>query len=133
MKKFIYTSLIRTDSDARIIASRYVYDKGFVPINLEIHGEYFPGRDAQNTEAMVRRADEVWVFGIVDKKVWEDVCLAKKIGKPLKFFIIEHGKVKEISEKEVKYDEEVTEKILEEKARAKQIKTISLDVKEIKI
>jgi hypothetical protein len=121
MKKFVYVSCNRADVIERASLAYFVMQQGHTPINLALTLEQ------QGNDRILSRADELWVFGTVDKRMWAEIVLAKKLRKPLRFFIIEEGKIREISEQNVRYDEEVKEIIIEEKVKNKAIHQIRLD------
>jgi hypothetical protein len=57
---------------------------------------------------LIKRADEVWVFGKVSDGVLAEIKLAKQMKKPIKFFkVIESKEIKEISEKEIEFEDDV--------------------------
>lgn len=61
-------------------------------------------RNSNNT--LVERCDEVWVFGPVSDGVLEEIRLAKKTDKPIKYFAVINSKeIKEISKTEVEFEE----------------------------
>lgn len=74
--------------------SKFVLEKGAVPLNPFMVFDYFlldvvdrdVVREANNT--IVKRADEMWVFGAVSNGVLAEIQIAKKAGKPVKYFAI---------------------------------------------
>jgi len=57
------------------------------------------------------RADELWVFGPVSDGVLAEIKLAKRLGKPIKYFkIINSKEIKEISKEEVEFEGKELEK-----------------------
>jgi hypothetical protein len=92
--------------------SRYILQKGFVPLNPFMIFEYFmldtvnrnTIRNANNN--LVKKADELWVFGQVSDGVLDEIKLAKKLRKPIKYFsIIDSKKIIAIPKNEVKFEE----------------------------
>ncbi len=123
MKKFVYATFGRSDPIKMAGIAKFVMEQGCTPMNMVIDTEFYP----RDNERIIQRADEVWVFGTVDKRMWTEIVLAKKLRKPIRFFIFEDGRIREISEQNARYDEEVREIIIEEKARHRVIPTIRLD------
>ncbi len=56
---------------------------------------------------LIKRADELWVFGTVSDGVLAEIKIARKMDKPIKYFKIEANKIAECSQKEVSLEEEV--------------------------
>src|SRR3989338_8913784 len=91
--------------------SRYVLEQDCVPLNPFMIFEYFMldtvDRDAirNANNNLVTRADEVWIFGPISNGVLEEIRLAKKEGKPLRYFAIVKSKdIKEISKTEAEFE-----------------------------
>jgi len=91
--------------------SKYVLEQGYVPLNPFMIFEYFMLdtvdrdliRNANNN--LVRRADQLWVFGEISDGVLAEIKLAKELEKPIRYFlIIKSREISEISENEVQFD-----------------------------
>jgi hypothetical protein len=91
--------------------SKYVLEKGFVPLNPFMIFDYFlldtvkrdKIRKANNL--LIERADELWVFGKISDGVLKEIKIAKRSKKPIKYFkIIKSKEIKEISEKEIEFE-----------------------------
>ena len=91
--------------------SRYVLEQDCVPLNPFMIFEYFMLdtvdrdliRNANNN--LVRRADQLWVFGEISDGVLAEIKLAKELEKPIRYFlIIKSREISEISENEVQFD-----------------------------
>jgi hypothetical protein len=94
--------------------SKFVLEKGHVPLNPFMIHQYFLLdtvkrdliRDSNNT--LVSRSDELWVFGPVSDGVLDEIRLAKKMGKPLKYFEIDNSKdIAEVSKDKVNFEEDL--------------------------
>lgn len=93
-RKLIYTALSKHYFYFRMHISRYVLEKGFVPLNPFMLFDYFlldcvdrnDIRDANNS--IVLRADQTWVFGPISNGVLAEIMLAKKANKPIHYFKI---------------------------------------------
>ena len=88
--------------------SKFVLEKDFVPLNPFMIFHYFlldtverdTIRNANNN--LVKKSDEIWVFGPVSDGVLDEIRLAKQIGKPIKYFTITNSKeIREISKENV--------------------------------
>ena len=63
-------------------------------------------REANND--LVKKADELWVFGQISDGVLLEIKLAKEANKPIKYFKVINSKdIKEISEDEIEFEEGV--------------------------
>src|SRR3989344_2644360 len=91
--------------------SRYVLEQDCVPLNPFMIFEYFMLdtvdrdliRNANNN--LVRRVDQLWVFGEISDGVLAEIKLAKELEKPIRYFlIIKSREISEISENEVQFD-----------------------------
>ena len=91
--------------------SRYVLEQDCVPLNPFMIFEYFMLdtvdrdliRNANNN--LVRRADQLWVFGEISDGVLAEIKLAKELEKPIRYFlIVKSREIREISENEVQFD-----------------------------
>ncbi len=94
--------------------SKFVFKKGYVPLNPFMIFEYFmldtierdKIRKANNT--LVRKTDELWVFGPISDGVLAEIKLAKKENKQLRYFTVIDSKIiKEISKDEVEFEEDL--------------------------
>ena len=92
--------------------SKFVLEQNCVPLNPFMIFEYFmldtierdTIRNANNN--LVRKSDEIWVFGPISDGVLEEIRLAKQNGKPIKYYaIIKSQEIREISKDEVKFEE----------------------------
>jgi len=91
--------------------SRYVLEQDCVPLNPFMIFEYFMLdtvdrdliRNANNN--LVRRADQLWVFGEISDGVLAEIKLAKELEKPIRYFlIVKSREIREISENEVQFE-----------------------------
>lgn len=94
-KQLVYTALSKHYFYYRMHISRYVLERGKVPLNPFMLFDYFLldsverdlVRDANNS--VVLRSDEVWVFGPISNGVLAEIVLAKKANKIISYFKIE--------------------------------------------
>lgn len=93
-KKLIYTAFSKHYFYYRMYISKYVLERGCVPLNPFMLFDYFLLdtvdrdliRDANNS--CVMRADEVWVFGPISNGVLAEILLARGQAKPISYFKI---------------------------------------------
>lgn len=91
---------------------RYLLEKGYTPTCAFMMFSYFLLDTvdrrlliAANND-LIRRSDELWVFGDISDGVTEEVKLAKRLKIPVRYFCLDQfpGKVKEIPEEEAKVE-----------------------------
>ena len=113
-KKLVYTAMSKHLFYMRMQISKFVYDNGGVPLNPFMISGYFLAdsvprdviREANNV--IVKRSDEIWVFGPVSDGVLAEVKLCKSQGKPVRFFeVIKSKEIKEISKDQVQFEDKV--------------------------
>jgi hypothetical protein len=88
----VFTAQSRHLFYARMLICRYVLEHGAVPLNPFTLWGYFLDdmverdvvRGANNN--LVRRADQLWVFGPVSDGVLYEIKLAMSLDKPMRFF-----------------------------------------------
>ena len=93
-KLLIYTAMSKHLFYYRMHVSKFVIEQGAVPLNPFMIYEYFlldtvdrdEVRAGNNT--IVRKCDEVWVFGAISNGVLAEIKIAKEVGKPVKYFRI---------------------------------------------
>jgi len=112
--KLVYTAISKNLFYFRMHISKFVLEKDYIPLNPFMIFEYFmldaverdKIRGANN--ALVEKADELWVFGPVSDGVLAEIKLAKEKNKPIKYFtLIDSKEIKEISKDEVKFEEDL--------------------------
>lgn len=94
---------------------RFVLEQKYVPINPFMSFEYFlldtVPRDVvrRANNSYIHIVDEVWTFGVIADGIFEEIRLAKKLGKRIRHFSL--GKtiasIKELKVGELKYEEDV--------------------------
>ena len=110
----VYTAMSKHLFYYRMFVSKFVLEQGMVPLNPFMVFDYFlvdaVERDCvrKGNNSMVKRADEVWVFGAVSNGVLAEILLAQECGIPVKYFKIEkpHAIVA-IGGEEVEMEDEV--------------------------
>lgn len=113
-KEIIYTSMSKHYFCYRIHISQYIFQQGKVPLNPQILFDYFlleniereMIRDANHS--LIRRSDEIWVFGPISNGVLAEIKLAKQLTKPVHYFKIDKFyKIHRIPEELAEMEEEV--------------------------
>lgn len=112
--KLVYPAFSKHYFYFRMHISKFVLEKDCVPLNPFMIHEYFlldsvPRETVRNSNnTLVVRCDEVWVFGPVSDGVLEEIRLAKKERKPIKYFaILKPKEIKEISKDEIVFEEDL--------------------------
>lgn len=93
-KLLVYTAMSKHLFYYRMHVSKFVIEKGAVPLNPFMIYEYFlldtvdrdDVRAGNNT--IVRKCDEVWVFGAVSNGVLAEIKIAQENKKPIRYFKI---------------------------------------------
>jgi hypothetical protein len=115
-QELVYTAMSKHYFYYRMHISRFVLERGKVPLNPFMLFDYFLLdsvdrdciRDANNST--VNRSDQIWVFGPISNGVLTEILLARKSNKPIFYFKIERPhKIIEIEESEVEMEAEVKE------------------------
>ncbi len=111
-KRLVYTAISKHYFYFRQHISKFVLQKDYIPLNPFMIFEYFlldtidrdTIRNANNN--LVRRADELWVFGPISDGVLNEIILAKELNKSIRYFEIINSKdIKEISKSDIVFEE----------------------------
>lgn len=95
-KPLVYTAMSKHLFYYRMFISVYVLEHGGVPLNPFMVFDYFlldaVDRDLvrEGNNNLVKRCDEVWVFGAVSNGVLAEVQIAREQGKPVRYFAIQN-------------------------------------------
>jgi hypothetical protein len=113
-KPLIYTAMSKHLFYNRMFISAFVLEQGGVPLNPFMVFDYFlldaVDRDLvrEGNNNLVKRCDEVWVFGDVSNGVLAEIQIAKASGKTVRYFAIEKPhKIVETSADKVGLEAEV--------------------------
>ena len=95
-KKLVYTAMSKHLFYFRMHVSKFVLEEGCVPLNPFMIFEYFlldsvdrdTVREANNN--LVKRSDEIWVFGPVSNGVLAEIQIGKSMSKVIRYFKIEN-------------------------------------------
>lgn len=92
--------------------SKFILEKGLVPINPFMNFQYFMldtvDRNAirNGNNALIKKSDELWVFGAISDGVLEEIRLAKQLEMSIKYFkVVDSKDIVEISKDEVEFEE----------------------------
>lgn len=113
--KSVYTAHSKHNFYARKLISAYVLESNKLPLNPFTNWDYFMD-DLVDRKFTVRAnnnliylADELWQFGIISNGCFNEIKLAMKLNKKIKFFSV--GKtmqnIKEIDINELEYEQEL--------------------------
>ena len=94
-RSLIYTAMSKHYFYYRMFISKYVLEQRKVPLNPFMIFDYFlldsVDRDLvrEGNNNLVKRADELWVFGPVSNGVLAEIKIAQKMKKPIRYFMIQ--------------------------------------------
>lgn len=115
-KSLVYTAMSKHLFYYRMHISKYVIEQHRVPLNPFMIFDYFlldsVNRDLvrEGNNNLVKRSDELWVFGNVSNGVLAEIKIAKEMGKIIKYFKIEKPhNIVPIKVTKVEMEEEVVE------------------------
>ncbi len=112
--KLIYPALSKHLFYFKMHISKFILDKKYVPLNPFMIFEYFLLdtvdrniiRNANNN--LVKKSDELWVFGSISDGVLAEINLAKQLNKPIRYFTVINSKeIKEVTEEETEFEEDL--------------------------
>lgn len=113
-KSVVYTAVSKHYFYYRWHISKYVLEKHKVPLNPLMLFDYFfidsvdRGLVREANINLVKKSDEIWVFGPVSDGVLAEIKIAKTLNKPIKYFKIEKSrKIVPISKNEVEMENDV--------------------------
>jgi len=115
-KNLVYTAMSKHLFYYRMHISKYVIEQHGVPLNPFMIFDYFlldsVDRDLvrEGNNNLVKRADEIWVFGPISNGVLAEVKIGAGLKKPIRYFKIEKpSKITPVSVREVEMEDEVKE------------------------
>ena len=113
-KPLVYTAMSKHLFYYRMFISVFVLENGGVPLNPFMVFDYFlldaVDRDLvrEGNNNMVKRCDEIWVFGAVSNGVLAEIQIANEQNKPVRYFAIEKPhKIIETTKDKVDMEDEV--------------------------
>lgn len=113
--KTVFTAQSKQTFYCRDAVCQFVFQKGAIPINPFRVFDYFLGdrvnRDLvrNGNNELIRRCDELWVFGLVSDGVLFEIATCRQTGKRIRYFTISANvdEIREITPKEVSFEPEV--------------------------
>jgi uncharacterized phage-associated protein len=94
--------------------SKFILEHDCVPLNPFMIFQYFMldtiDRDIvrNGNNNLVKRCDEVWVFGPIADGVLFEIRLAKHMNKPIRYFrVVKSKEIEEISKDEVEFEDDL--------------------------
>lgn len=115
-KNLVYTATTKHFFYFRAHISKFVVEERGVPLNPFMIFDYFLldsvdrdlVREANNN--LVKRADEIWVFGPISDGVLAEIKIGKSMNKKVRYFkIVKSKEIVSISVDEVEMEDEVKE------------------------
>ncbi len=114
-KKVVFTAQSCKNFHQRMLICKHAFEQGVVPINpFNVFGYYLYELVERNiirngNNNLMKRCDELWVYGEISDGVLVEIEMVKKLGKPVKFFDISKlpKEIKEISKEEVIFEEDI--------------------------
>jgi len=112
----VFTAQSKLHFYCRDAICEFVFKRGAVPVNPFRLYEYFLGdrvdRDTirQANNNLIRKCDELWVFGdTIADGVFFEILYAKKLKMPVKFYTVDSqaDQIEEFQVTELKFEEEV--------------------------
>lgn len=92
--KVIFAAMSKRTFYLREHIIKFILEKGFTPSCAFMMYSYFL-LDTVNRQSLIsanneliRRSDEVWVFGEISDGVQKEIDLASKLGQPIKYFSV---------------------------------------------
>jgi len=114
-KKLIFTAQSCKNFHQRMLISKFVFDNDAVPLNpFNLFGYYLyelvdRNKVRNGNNNIMKRCDELWVFGEIADGVLAEIKMFKTLGKPIRYFDISNipNEIKEISEEELIFEPNV--------------------------
>jgi hypothetical protein len=115
-KPLVYTAMSKHLFYFRMFISTFVLQNGGVPLNPFMVFDYFlldtVDRDLvrEGNNNLVKRCDEIWVFGAVSNGVLAEVQIANEAEKPVRFFeVVKSKEIIETTKDKVELEDEVAD------------------------
>ncbi len=112
--QLVYTAMSKHLFYYRMHISKYVLEQKKVPLNPFMIFDYFLldsiDRDLvrSGNNNVIKKVDEVWVFGDISNGVLAEILLAKSLKKPIKYFKIERPhKIVPVSVEELQLEDDI--------------------------
>jgi len=114
-KKLVFTAMSCRNFHQRMLVCKHAFGQGVVPLNpFNAFGYYLYELVDRNlvrngNNNLLRRCDELWVYGEISDGVLAEIQLFRKLGRPVRFFDISKlpSEVRELSEHELVFEDDV--------------------------
>lgn len=113
-KPLVYTAMSKHIFYFRMFISVYVLEQGAVPLNPFMVFDYFMldavDRDLvrEGNNNLVKRCDEIWVFGPVSDGVLAEIQIANEQSKTVRYFAVESShQISEVTKNDVEMEDDV--------------------------
>lgn len=113
-RKIVFTAMSKHYFYFRMFVCKFVLEQHMVPLNPFMVFDYFlldtidrdEVRSGNNT--LLKRSDELWVFGDISNGVLAEIKMAKALNLPIKYFTIENSQsIVPVDIKSVRFEDEV--------------------------
>lgn len=111
-RKVVFAAMSKKSFYLREHIIKYVLEQGFTPMCAFMMFSYFLLDTVdrfsliQSNNELIRRSDELWVFGPISDGVAAEIAFAKELKQPIKFFVPNRDNTlfTEISAEKVEYE-----------------------------
>lgn len=109
--KIVFVAMSKKIFYHRFTISRFILNQGDIPMNPFMNFDYYLGesidrekiKEANN--GLVKRCDELWVFGDISDGVQREIEIAEETRKNIRFFSINNkGEINETNKEKVKFE-----------------------------
>lgn len=112
-KPLVYTAMSKHLFYFRMFISAFVLEQGGVPLNPFMIFDYFLldavdhdlVREGNNN--LVKRCDEVWVFGAVSDGVLAEIQIARGRGQIIRYFAVARQQITEVAKDDVELEADI--------------------------
>ena len=101
-KKVVFTAISKRLFYSRMNVSDFVLKEGFIPLNPFMIFDFLLFEEVNresirnSNDSLIKKSDEMWVFGDVDSDTKEDIKRAEKLKKEIRYFSVNDKEIKEI-------------------------------------
>lgn len=113
-RKIVFTAQSCKNFHLRMLICKFVFEQGAIPVNpFNLFGYYLYELVDRNlvrngNNNIMKRCDELWVFGDISDGVLAEIEIFKKLNKNIRYFDISKPKeIKEVSQEQLKFEDEV--------------------------
>ena len=111
-KKSAYLCVSTTNSHNRVHIAKFITESGYIPVYPEMMKDFYSIEDKNKIsheevkDNSMKNCDEFWVFGSIDVRMKEDISLALKLRKRVRYFDISRvpKSIKEITKEQAVFE-----------------------------